>query len=49
LEAKFLGLLEHLRTRPEFLALFRRIGLDVWETRRQDVAAQKAAAERKVV
>jgi site-specific DNA recombinase len=49
LEAKFLGLLEQLRPRPEFLALFRRIVLDIWEERRQDVAAQRAAAERKIV
>ncbi|HVG08202.1 MAG TPA: recombinase family protein [Thermoanaerobaculia bacterium] len=46
LEACFLGLLENLRPRPELLALFRRIVLDVWETRRQDIAAQRAAAER---
>lgn len=49
LEAKFLGLLEQLRPRPEFLALFRRIVLDIWEEKRQDVAAQRAAAERKIV
>jgi hypothetical protein len=48
LEAKFLGLLEQLRPRPEFLALFRRIVLDVWNTRKQDVEAQRRAAERKV-
>ncbi|HBL30984.1 MAG TPA: hypothetical protein DD490_29475, partial [Acidobacteria bacterium] len=48
LEAKFLSLLEHLRPRPEFLALFRRIVLDVWNTRRQDHATQRAAAERKL-
>jgi hypothetical protein len=48
LEGKFVGLLEQLRPRPELLALFRRIVLDVWNTRRQDIAAQRAAAERKV-
>jgi site-specific DNA recombinase len=48
LEAKFLGLLEQLRPRPELLALFRRIVLDVWNTRKQDIQAQRLAAERKV-
>lgn len=48
LETKFLGLLDQLRPRPEFLALFRRIVLDVWDSRRQDIAAQRAAAERKI-
>lgn len=49
LEAKFLGLLEQLRPRPEFLAIFRRIVLDVWNARKQDIAAQRVAAERKIV
>ena len=48
LEAKFLSLLERLRPRPEFLALFRTIVLDVWKARREDVAARRAAAERKI-
>jgi hypothetical protein len=49
LEAKFLSLLENLRPRPELVALFRRVVLDVWETRRQDIEAQRTAAERKIV
>jgi site-specific DNA recombinase len=48
LEAQFLTLLESLRPRPEFLALFRRIVLDVWNTRKQDIEAQRVAAERKI-
>jgi len=48
LESKFINLLEQLRPRPEFLALFRRIVLDVWNTRRQDHATQRAHAERKL-
>jgi site-specific DNA recombinase len=49
LEAKFLSLLEHLRPRPEFLSLFRAIVLDVWNSRREDVTAQRSAAERKLL
>ena len=48
LEAQFLSLLDRLRPRPEFLALFRTIVLDHWKARHEDVAAQKAAAERKI-
>ncbi len=48
LEGKFVGLLEQLRPRPELLALFRRIALDVWNARKQDITAQRTAAERKV-
>jgi len=48
LEAKFLSLLERLRPRPEFLALFRALVLDVWKARKEDVAAQRTAAERKI-
>jgi site-specific DNA recombinase len=46
LDDNFLALLERLRPRPEFLALFRRIVLDVWKTRKQDFAAQRSAAEK---
>ena len=46
LDDSFLALLERLRPRPEFLALFRRIVLDVWKTRKQDFAAQRSAAEK---
>lgn len=49
LEGKFLTLLEHLRPRPEFLSLFKTIVLDVWNGRREDIATQRTAAERKLV
>ncbi len=48
LEGQFLTLLERLRPRPEFLDLFRSIVLDVWKGQKDDVAAQRAAAERKL-
>ncbi len=48
LESKFLGLLDQLRPRQEYLTLFRAIVLDVWKTRREDVTAQRTAAERKL-
>jgi site-specific DNA recombinase len=49
LEQKFLTHLESLRPRPEFLSLFRAIVLDVWKTKREDHAARRAAAEKKIV
>jgi len=48
LDGLYLGLLERLRPRPEFLALFKTIVLDHWKARHADLAAQKAAAERKI-
>lgn len=48
LEAKFLTLLEHLRPKPEFLALFRAIVLDIWKAKREDATARRTAAERKM-
>jgi site-specific DNA recombinase len=48
LEAKFLGLLDLLQPQPEFVALFRTIVLDVWKARKEDVTAQRTAAERKL-
>ncbi len=48
LETLFLSLLERLRPRPEFLTLFRAIVLDVWKARKDDVAARRTAAERKL-
>jgi hypothetical protein len=48
LEAKFLSLLDLLRPHPEFVALFRTIVLDVWKARKEDVTAQRTAAERKI-
>ena len=48
LEGLYLTLLERLRPRPEFLTLFKAIVLDVWKARHEDIAAQKAAAERKI-
>lgn len=48
LDAQFLSLLERLRPRPEFLALFRTIVLDVWKSRKEDTTARRTAAERKM-
>jgi hypothetical protein len=36
LESQFIGLLESLRPRAEFMGLFRAIVLDVWRARRED-------------
>ena len=49
LDQKFIALLDRLRPRPEFLTLFRAVVLDVWKTRRQDIAAQRSAAEKKLL
>jgi site-specific DNA recombinase len=48
LDAKFLSLLDRLRPKPEFLALFRAIVLDVWKARKEDHTAQRNAAEKKI-
>lgn len=45
LEAQFLELLERLRPRPEFLALFREIVLKVWERRQAESGKARVALE----
>ncbi len=48
LETQFLSLLDRLKPRPGLLTLFRRIVLDVWKARHEDLAAKRAAAEKKL-
>ncbi len=49
LEDAFLNFLDHLRPRPEFLALFRRVVLDVWKARKEDLTTLRAAAEKTLI
>ena len=48
LEAQFVSLLERLRPHPDLVSLFRTIVVDVWKARHEEVAALRAAAERKM-
>src|SRR5206468_2941738 len=49
LEEAFLNFLDHLRPRPEFLALFRRVVLDIWKARKEDLTTLRAAAEKTLI
>lgn len=48
LETQFVDVLDSLRPRPEFMALFRAIVLDVWRTRREDAGRLRKQLERRL-
>ena len=49
LEGEFVGLLESLRPRPEYLSLFRAVVLDCWKAERQNAESVSATLDRRVL